>query len=670
MKKKDDMEGSLRSAAMQTSNSILLMRQRAEQELVLAKEALERKTGELADALAVLRATLESTTDGILVTDTNGRVTDFNKKYVEMWRLPPGTMNAGNPEHPLEIASRQFKEPGQFLARVKEINASAPPETFDLLELADGRVFERSSNLQNRDGRNTGRVWNYHDVTSRRQEEIASVRLSAIVDSSDDAIVSKNLNSVVTSWNAGAEKIFGYTAAEMIGTSIMRLIPPDRKDEEEQILARITRGERMRHFDTIRLAKDGRALHVSVTVSPIKDSSGNVIGASKIARDITEGKLAEEKLRAAKIAAEKANKAKDDFLAVLSHELRTPLTPALAAASYLSEHEGFPAEFREEMLMIRRNVLLEARLIDDLLDLTRIASGKIPLHLEPVDAHRLLRHTLQIVHEDIVHKQLAVETDLAARRHHTPADAVRIQQVFWNLINNAVKFTPQGGSIAIKTSNDETGRFVFEITDSGIGIEPGQQARIFEAFEQGERAITRQFGGLGLGLTISKNLLNLHGGTISVRSEGKNRGTSFRVGLNVIAPPAATPGKASAGNADKPKSLRILVVDDHNDTRSLLSRLLSKRGHEVLTADCAGAALKILDEGRFDVLISDIGLPDSSGYELMREAKYRQPLKGIALSGFGMEEDVRRSVEAGFDFHLTKPLDFQQLQSRLQELAT
>jgi CheY-like chemotaxis protein len=248
------------------------------------------------------------------------------------------------------------------------------------------------------------------------------------------------------------------------------------------------------------------------------------------------------------------------------------------------------------------------------------------------------------------------------------ADPVRIQQVLWNLINNAVKFTNQKGRITIRSSN-EGKRLVLEIADTGIGIEPEQQSRIFKAFEQGEPSITRQFGGLGLGLTISKTLLDLHGGTIGVQSLGKNLGSTFRVTLDVVDAPVAAFTNASSGEAGTSRNLQVLIVDDHADTRRILSRLLSKCGHEIVTADSAQRALNLLDTDRFDALISDIGLPDSSGYELVRDAKQRQPLKGIALSGFGAEEDVRRSIEAGFDYHLTKPVSFQDLRSLLQKIA-
>jgi PAS domain S-box-containing protein len=665
----NDTDELLRSSALQTASSILQVRQRAEQELIQAKQALELKTKELAHSLSMIQATLESTSNGILVTDGCGKITVFNEKYVEMWRMPREVLNARE-EGPLrEIAGQQLNDPGAFIARIREIEASGLSESYDVLEFRDGRVFERYSKLQTIENQSVGRVWSFSDITERNQAGIISQRLAAIVDSSDDAIVGKDLNSIVTSWNAGAERIFGYSASEMIGTSIMRLIPPGHQAEEEQILSQIRRGQRVDPIETVRVGKDGRLLDVSITVSPIKDAAGNVIGASKVGRDITERKRAEERLQAAKIAAERANQAKDDFLAVLSHELRTPLTPALAAASYLAEHEELPPNLREEVTAIRRNVQFEARLIDDLLDLTRITRGKLELHPETVDAHRLLHNALTIVHEDVARKELEVTTDLGAHDHHISADPIRIQQVFWNLLNNAVKFTPQGGQITIRTSNEE-GRFVFAITDTGIGIEAEHQTRIFRAFEQGEVSIIRQFGGLGLGLTISQTLLRLHGGTISVQSDGKNQGTSFRVTLDVLHEPIVAPTKATNGDFSIARSLRLLLVDDHADTRRILSRLLGKCGHEVSTADSGQSALKLMQAKRFDALISDIGLPDSSGYELVREAKRRQPMQGIALSGFGMEEDVRRSLEAGFDYHLTKPVEFQELRGLLQKIAS
>ncbi|PYI44906.1 MAG: hypothetical protein DMC57_00930, partial [Verrucomicrobia bacterium] len=308
-----------------------------------------------------------------------------------------------------------------------------------------------------------------------------------------------------------------------------------------------------------------------------------------------------------KIAAERASQAKDDFLAVLSHELRTPLTPALAAASYLAEHENLSPELHEQVVAIRTSVQLEARLIDDLLDLTRITRGKIELHLEVVDVHGLLRNSLEIARDNILQKQLDLILDFGADRHHVWADAVRLQQVFWNLINNAVKFTKKNGRITVRTVNKD-GRLVFQITDTGVGIEPEQLDRIFRAFEQGERSISRRFGGLGLGLTISKRLLELQGGTITVHSEGLNRGASFKLSLASVESPKTASVSRLIGDEAPARSLQLLVVEDHPQTLRVLAALLRKQGHTVLTAECVQTAIKLLEAERFDGLISDIGL--------------------------------------------------------------
>jgi hypothetical protein len=304
-----------------------------------------------------------------------------------------------------------------------------------------------------------------------------------------------------------------------------------------------------------------------------------------------------------------------------------------------------------------------------LLDITRITRGKIELHREAVDAHRLLRNAVEIAHKDMLEKKIELVLELHAQASYVWADSVRVQQVFWNLLNNAVKFSNREGRVTIQTAN-ENGKFLLEISDTGIGIEPEQQDRIFQAFEQAELSITRHFGGLGLGLAISKKLLELHNGTIEVRSGGKNLGATFCVTLDSIAAPTALSPNTTDGEIETEKHLRVLLVDDDADTRLILGRLLTKCGHEVVPADSAEAALEFLSAQSFDALISDIGLPDGSGYDLVREARQKQPLKGIAFSGFGAEEDVRRSREAGFDYHLTKPVNFQDLRALLQQIAS
>ena len=497
--------------------------------------------------------------------------------------------------------------------------------------------------------------------------------LAAIVESSDDAIISKTLEGIITSWNKGAERMFGYTAAEMIGVSLTVLIPPERQDEEPKILARIRAGERVDHFETVRVAKDGRRLDISVTISPLRDATGRIIGASKIARDITQQKQVQRELIEAKNLAESASQAKDHFLSVLSHELRTPLTPVLAAISHIESDPNLPRELlHHQICMIRRNVETEARLVDDLLDLTRIARGKIRLHYEVTDASALLQNALAMVKMDGDEKSLEISLESGAKDVHIWGDAGRIQQVFLNLLSNAVKFTPPGGRLFVRTSN-HGGSFRVDIADTGIGIEPEVLPRLFDAFEQGDDGIARRFGGLGLGLSIVKSIVQLHGGRVTASSEGADKGATFTVELNNVMP-VQRPTSAGPESHDPPaqemkSAHRILLVEDHVDTRRVLTRLLTSFGFAVSAAGSVREALDLSERERFDVLVSDIGLPDGTGTELMRELKQRQTITGIALSGFGRDEDIRRSADAGFVSHLIKPVNFQTLREVILKVA-
>jgi signal transduction histidine kinase/DNA-binding response OmpR family regulator len=367
----------------------------------------------------------------------------------------------------------------------------------------------------------------------------------------------------------------------------------------------------------------------------------------------------------ARTEAERASLAKDRFLAMLSHELRTPLTPVLASVLALEEEDDVPQNIRESLQLIRRNVELEARLIDDLLDLTRIGKGKVQLSFEIVDAHTLLRNALEICQFEIEQKRLVLNTDLSATRVHLRADPARLQQIFWNLIKNAMKFTPEGGKLSIRTSNDSTDQLRVEVEDSGCGIDGDLLPKIFNAFEQGERA---QLGGLGLGLAISKALVEIHQGCISAASAGRNRGAKFTTVFPTCEKRPSRDSTHALSPDSNRRSVRILLVEDHEDTNQSLTRLLRRRGYEVHPAYNVRSALELAGTEKFDVLISDIGLPDGSGTDLLRSLSLKCPIFGIALSGFGMEDDVRQSREVGFSHHLIKPVDLNRLDSIIQEV--
>jgi PAS domain S-box-containing protein len=504
------------------------------------------------------------------------------------------------------------------------------------------------------------------DITESRRADETTRRLAAIVESSDDAIISMSLDGIIASWNGGAERIFGYTAREMIGRSITTLIPEEREGEESKILGRIREGERIDHYETIRRQKDGTRLNVSLTVSPIRSSEGEVIGASKIARDITQQKANEAALKVAKETAEAASAAKDRFLAVLSHELRTPLTPVLMAAAVRERDESLPAEVREDMAMIRRNVELETKLIDDLLDLSRIVSGKLGLRLELLDLDEAVRQVCAICMPEIQEKGVHLHLELGVPGGRVMADSARLHQVIWNVVKNAGKFTPTGGDIHVRTSRPAPGRLHIEVRDTGVGLEPELLPKIFDAFEQGDTNVTRHFGGLGLGLAISKALVNRHNGSIWAESKGSGRGATFHIELCEAREAEPTP--ASPAHPDlrpRVEPLRILLVEDHSDTAQMLSRLLESIGYAVQTASSADDALRRIETETFDLFISDIGLPDMPGHELMCRVRERSDLPGIAISGYGMDQDVRKSLDAGFGEHLTKPVNLAALEQAI-----
>ncbi|PYJ13093.1 MAG: hybrid sensor histidine kinase/response regulator [Verrucomicrobia bacterium] len=362
----------------------------------------------------------------------------------------------------------------------------------------------------------------------------------------------------------------------------------------------------------------------------------------------------------------RSNLAKDQFLAMLSHELRTPLTPVLAAALALESEPALPEEIHESLQMIRRNVELEARLIDDLLDLTRIDQGKVQLNFEIVDAHSLLQTAVEICQAEIDRKHLSRSLNLGARKVHMRADPARLQQIFWNLINNAVKFTPSEGKISISTSNDSNGQLRVEIADTGLGIEPESLPKIFDAFEQGGRT---QLGGLGLGLAISKALVEAHKGTITPQSAGRNKGSTFTLVFPTCEKAEAQIAPAASPRLPERQPMRILLVEDHEDTNRSLTNLLRRRGYHVQSALNFQSAVNLSANEQFDVLISDLALPDGSGIDLMQKLYSKQPLLGIALTGFGMEDDIRKSYDAGFKHHLVKPIDLNKLDSLIQEGA-
>jgi PAS domain S-box-containing protein len=477
------------------------------------------------------------------------------------------------------------------------------------------------------------------------------------------------------SWSDQMYRIFGVERGAFAPTAenVFAFIP---EEEHESIRAAGERALRERtgfHVDHRLVRADGAVLHVSEQAElGLDEVTGEPVKLVGTTLDITQRKRAEEEVAA-------ASRAKDQFLAMLSHELRTPLTPVVLAVDALRDDEALPSRVREDLDMIRRNVGLEAKLIDDLLDLTRVARGKLELHRERIDVHAALQHAVRSCYNVDGHeKRLSVRLDLAARAHHVRADAARLEQVFFNLLRNAIKFTPAGGSIDVRTRDAGDGvaggTLRVEVSDSGVGIAPDVLPRLFNAFEQGNRAVTRHFGGLGLGLAICKAIVDLHGGAIRAHSDGHSRGATFVVELPTVptslatgdellsAPPARADSAGRMPNRAVDGAARLLLVEDHETTAAMMLRLFKRLGYDVKSAGDVATAISLAERHPFDLVISDLGLPDGNGLDLMRHLRDRYGLRGIALSGFGMEEDLIQSKAAGFSEHLVKPVSFDKLE--------
>jgi two-component system CheB/CheR fusion protein len=540
----------------------------------------------------------------------------------------------------------------------------AEAEIRRLNEDLERRVVERTAQLQRANEVLEGEI-----IERRRAEDAlreSEARFRRLFESNMIGVFFSDLDGTIIDANDAFLTMLGYGRDDLLADQLSwEKLTPDEYAVDDRKAISTLRGQRVcRPYEKEFFRKQGDRIPILVGMALLEGSQHITVA---FVVDLTERKRAELELKQAMEVAEAANRAKDQFLAVLSHELRTPLNPVLSAAAALADEPGLSETVRPFVEIIRRNVELEARLIDDLLDLTRITNGKLQLNLELVDVHTLIQNALEICHADIQSKQLHVYQKLGAKRHMVCGDSARLHQVFWNLIKNAVKFTSQGRDITIRT--EAAGKRIrVSVVDTGIGIEADVLPRIFNAFEQGEQTITRRFGGLGLGLAISKMLVDLHGGSLFAESKGKDKGATFSIELDL-----ATPGDAainvatpSAVESHEHGTARILLVDDHADTSRVMKIMLEQKGYHVVTADSVQTALDRAADGDFDLLISDIGLPDGSGLDLIQALNKIRPMPGIALSGFGMEEDIRKSRDAGFQTHLTKPINFKQLHEAIQ----
>jgi PAS domain S-box-containing protein len=675
-----------------------------EKDSSMAGNDLKEDTEKLAYALALMQAAVEASPDGILITDEQGRITTLNAKLTEMWRMPEELIKSGDIHRFQTSIAEQLRNPERYLARTVEIEASNGPVS-DFLQLTDGRCIEQYSDVISIEQRVAGRVWSFRNATYRQESDLIARRLAAIVDGSDDAIIGKDLNSIITSWNKGAERLFGYSADEMIGASVMRLIPPDLQWQEQEILARLRRGERYDHFETVRVAKDGRKLYVSLTISPIKDANGTIVGASKIARDITDKKLAERALsearkmaevantererlleseRAARSEAEKASRMKDEFLATLSHELRTPLNAVLGWATALRMSLPKTKDLAEGLETIERNARAQAQLIDDLLDMSRIISGKVRLDVQRLDLPAIVAASVETVRASATAKGVRLQVVIDPLNAPISGDPNRLQQVFWNLLSNAIKFTPRDGRIQVLLEPVNS-HVEVSVIDTGEGISPEFLPFIFDRFQQADPSTTRRYHGLGLGLAIVKQLVELHGGNVRAKSGGLGKGATFIVSLPLIVVhppqdswqrehPRSKPQDVPPLPAISLSNVNVLVVDDESDARTVLKRLLESAGALVHLAQSAEDGMQQLLTKPVEVLICDIGMPDQDGYSLIRriralDRRDKSEVAAVALTAYARSQDRMEAIRAGFQNHLPKPVEPAELLAVVHSLA-
>ncbi len=508
---------------------------------------------------------------------------------------------------------------------------------------------------------------------SRRGHE-ATARIATIVSSSSDAIISKSLDGTITSWNPGAEVLFGFTAEEAIGHPITMIIPPEHRHAEDIVLGRIRRGEIVRPYETVRMGKDGASVHVSLTISPVKAADGTIIGASKIARDISDRIRLEEQRRSvlareqeARAEAEATNRGKDEFLAILSHELRTPLNAVYGWARMMQTGRLDEETSARALDAIVRNSDAQVQLIDDLLDVSRVINGKMRLDVRQLDIKEVIEAALDSVGPTAESKGVRVEGVLDPRGGIVIGDPGRLQQIVWNLLMNAVKFTPAGGHVQARLRRSSEAIEIV-VSDTGQGIDPQVLPFVFDRFRQWDSSSTRKHSGLGLGLALVKHLTELHRGTVTAESAGLGKGAHFRVTLPLtvaskLLPEAPVRGlEPTSGTRVRLDGLRVLVVDDDPDALELASSILGDAGAMVRTCGSASDALATIQEWRPDVIVSDIEMPGEDGYSLIRRVRALDETTlaqtpTVALTAYGRMEDRAHALSSGYTMHIPKPVD-------------
>ena len=628
----------------------------------------------------VFRVTLRSIGDAVITTDIEGRITYVNKVAESLtgWAHKDAL---GRPlERVFQIVNELTRKPVESPAtRALREGVVVGLANHTVLIQKDGKecpIDDSAAPIRDELGHVSGCVLIFRDVTAQRRAEqdkaqqlVTARLLASIVESSNDAIISKSLEGIIQSWNAAAERLFGYTAEQAVGRHISLVIPTERIAEEDQIIAKLRAGQRIEHFETERVRSNGERLTVSLTISPIKDGSGNVIGASKIVRDVSERKRAESDLRRLATDLSNADRRKNEFLATLAHELRNPLAPMSNMLEVLKRAGDDREVLKRAHDTIERQLGQMVRLVDDLLDLNRITYDRLELRRSEVELSSVIQQAVEVAHPLIDAAEHDLTIDLPAEPIYLNADRARLAQVFGNLLNNSCKYTPPAGSISL-TAKQVDGKVEVTVKDNGAGIPHDKLDSIFDMFMQVDSTSDRAQGGLGIGLTLVKRLAEMHGGSIEAKSAGEGEGSEFVVRLPVLSK-ATTAQQVRPGERESPHR-RVLIVDDNRDSADSLAMLLEITGNETYVAHDGVEAVEAIETHRPEVVLLDIGLPRLDGHEVcrrVREQPWGKDIVMIALTGWGQADDRRKSEEAGFNGHLVKPVDYDSLLELLSSLT-
>jgi PAS domain S-box-containing protein len=635
---------------------------------------MDEQAGEQLDGLllqARLAAIVDSSDDVIVSKTLDGTITSWNQAAERLFGWTAA--EAIGQRITLIIPTERWAEEADVLARIRRGERVDHFETVRVTK--DGRLVDVSitvSPLRDGAGRIVGASKIARDIGERRAGEVAQARLAALVDSSDDVIIGKTLDGIITSWNPTAERVFGWTAAEAAGRHITLIIPEDRKAEEDDVLARIGRGERVNHFETVRRTKDGRLLDLSITVSPVRDGTGRIVGASKIARDISERRRIEQE-RAALLAstelarqhAETLNRTKDELLATVSHELRTPLNSIFGWARMMQSTQMDDDERMRAINSIIRNVSALGRLVEDLLDVSRIVTGRMRLDFQPLDFMTVVEAAMDTVRPAANAKGVALEVRTSGSLGTIQGAPDRLQQVVWNLLMNAVKFTPVGGRVDLSVRRSGP-TLELSVIDTGEGIPSDLLPYVFDPFRQGDSSSTRRHGGLGLGLALVRELVELHGGQVRAESPGQGEGATFTVMLP-LAPSAtgepiietADDGSARYRQAPVLQGVSVLVVDDDLEFLELATVMLRQAGADVRTASSTYGAYELVKSWKPSVVLTDLAMPIQDGFMLLgtMRATFSRRVPVVAVTADATPENRARVAQAGFDLCLPKPVD-------------